>query len=290
MQIVTDIAPLRELRAAWREARARVAFVPTMGNLHAGHMRLVEVARGLAERVVVSIFVNPLQFDRPDDLAAYPRTLEADAARLREAGVDALFAPSETAMYPRGRACTRIEVPGLADILEGASRPGHFAGVATVVGKLFHLVEPDVAVFGEKDFQQLLLVRRMVEDLCLPVAIHGVPTVREADGLALSSRNSYLTVEERQRAPALHAALCELGAALEAGQRDLSRLESLAVQRLQVEGLRPDYVTVRRSCDLATPSPVDADLVVLAAAWLGRARLIDNLRVRVSAGVSASRD
>lgn len=283
MQILTEIAPLRGLRREWRQAHARVAFVPTMGNLHAGHMRLVEVAKGSAERVVVSVFVNPLQFDRPDDLAAYPRTLEADADRLRAAGVDALFAPAEALMYPHGRDCTRVVVPALADILEGAARPGHFDGVATVVSKLFHLVEPDLAVFGEKDFQQLLLVRRMVEDLNMPVEVRGVPTVREPDGLALSSRNGYLTGEERLRAPALYASLNEVAAALGQGARDLAAVEERAVAALTDQGLRPEYVTVRRSVDLAVPAAGDTDLVVLAAAWLGRARLIDNLRVRLPA-------
>lgn len=277
MQREVTIAGLRAAVADWRGQGARIALVPTMGNLHAGHLALVERARALAERVVVSIFVNPLQFDRADDLATYPRTLEADAAALAAAGADLLFAPSEAEVYPTGGSLTRVEVAGVTEILEGASRPGHFTGVATVIAKLFNMVQPDVAVFGEKDWQQLLVIRRLVADLDFPVAIEGLPTVREPDGLALSSRNGHLSPEERARAPRLHAILRELVDALKAGEPDLAGAEARAARALEAAGFRPDYISVRRAADLALPGPGDRELIALAAAWLGRARLIDNI-------------
>ena len=277
---VGALAELRDRRAAFGAAGERVAFVPTMGNLHDGHLELVRRGRALAPRVVVSIFVNPLQFGPGEDLASYPRTLARDSELLAAAGADLLFAPSAETMYPRPPAeQTRVEVPGLSDILCGASRPGHFVGVSTVVCKLFNMVRPDLALFGEKDFQQLAVIRRMVDDLCIPVEVVGVPTVREADGLAMSSRNGYLTAEERERAPALHRALQALTQAVEAGGSDLAALERAAAARIDAAGLRTDYVSVRRVRDLALPGDADEDLVVLAAAYLGRARLIDNLRV-----------
>ncbi|MDX5332441.1 MAG: pantoate--beta-alanine ligase [Gammaproteobacteria bacterium] len=277
MQREATIAGLRAAVADWRGQGARIALVPTMGNLHAGHLALVERARALAERVVVSIFVNPLQFDRADDLAAYPRTLEADAEALAAAGADLLFAPPEAEVYPAGGSLARVEVAGVTEVLEGASRPGHFTGVATVVAKLFNMVQPDVAVFGEKDWQQLLVIRRLAADLDFPVAIEGLPTVREPDGLALSSRNGYLSPGERARAPRLYAVLRELVEALQAGEQDLAAAEAGACQALETAGFRPDYISVRRAADLALPGPGDRELIVLAAAWLGRARLIDNL-------------
>ena len=277
---VGALGELRDRRAAFGAAGERVAFVPTMGNLHDGHLELVRRGRALAPRVVVSIFVNPLQFGPAEDLASYPRTLARDSELLAAAGADLLFAPSAETMYPRPPAeQTRVEVPGLSDILCGASRPGHFVGVSTVVCKLFNMVRPDLALFGEKDFQQLAVIRRMVDDLCIPVEVVGVPTVREADGLAMSSRNGYLTAEERERAPALHRALQALTQAVEAGGSDLAALERAAAARIDAAGLRTDYVSVRRVRDLALPGDADEDLVVLAAAYLGRARLIDNLRV-----------
>jgi pantoate--beta-alanine ligase len=235
---------------------------------------------------VVSIFVNPLQFGAGEDLASYPRTLARDTEQLAEVGADLLFAPAVAQMYPRPQAeQTRVEVPGLSDILCGASRPGHFVGVATVVCKLFNMVQPAVALFGEKDFQQLAVIRRMVEDLCLPVEIVGVPTVREPDGLAMSSRNGYLTAEERARAPALYRALQAAARDVESGRGDLLGAARRAAAMIDAAGLRTDYVSLRRAADLAPPGEADADLVILAAAYLGRARLIDNLRVqrRVSA-------
>jgi pantoate--beta-alanine ligase len=278
---VGTLGELRAVRATWAAAGEAVAFVPTMGNLHEGHLELVRRARSLAARAVVSIFVNPLQFGAAEDLASYPRTPARDTERLAATGADLLFAPTVEAMYPRPAAeQTRVEVPGLSDILCGASRPGHFVGVATVVCKLFNMVQPQVALFGEKDFQQLAVIRRMVEDLCLPVEIVGVPTVREPDGLAMSSRNGYLTAEERARAPALHRALRAAGEALAGGRADPGAAAREAAAAIDAAGLRTDYVSVRRATDLAPPGEADTDLVILAAAYLGRARLIDNLRVQ----------
>jgi pantoate--beta-alanine ligase len=275
------IAELDELRArirTWRDTGGRIAFVPTMGNLHAGHIALVRRARELTPRTVASIFVNPLQFGPGEDLAAYPRTLERDHELLAQAGCDLLFAPGVETMYPRGQGIqTRIEVPGISDILCGASRPGHFVGVATVVCKLFNMVQPDLALFGEKDFQQLLVIRRMVEDLAMPVGIVGMPTVRESDGLAMSSRNGYLGADERTRAPALYRALTSAAQGLLAG-RGINEVEGEAIGAIAAAGLRPDYVSVRRADDLGPPGDADRELIVLAAAYLGRARLIDNLR------------
>ena len=281
--MITTVAldDLRARRAAFGAAGERVAFVPTMGNLHEGHLELVRRGRALAPRVVVSIFVNPLQFGAGEDLASYPRTLERDAGLLEAAGADLVFAPAVAEMYPCPQAeQTRVEVPGLSDILCGAARPGHFVGVATVVCKLFNMVRPDLALFGEKDFQQLAVIRRMVDDLCIPVEIVGVPTVREVDGLAMSSRNGYLTAEERQRAPALYRALREAGQAVEKGAGNLEAVAGAAAAQIDAAGLRTDYVSIRRVTDLGLPAPQDTDLVILAAAYLGRARLIDNLRIR----------
>jgi pantoate--beta-alanine ligase len=279
MDLLEQVAELRQRVAAWRRSGARVAFVPTMGNLHLGHLTLVRVARTQADRTVASIFVNPLQFGPREDLAAYPRTLERDREMLAAEGTDLLFAPAVEAVYPRGREVqTRVEVPGLSGILCGASRPGHFTGVATVVCELFNMVQPDLAVFGEKDFQQLLVIRRMTEDLSLPVEIQGVPTVREADGLALSSRNGYLTADERGRAPAIYRALQAARDRLVEGTA-MDAVEAAGREALSRAGLVPDYFSVRRSEDLAEPQAADRELVVLAAAHLGKARLIDNLRV-----------
>ena len=280
MHTVTTIPELREQVAHWRAAGERVAFVPTMGNLHAGHLQLVERARELADRVVVSIFVNPLQFGQNEDLGSYPYTPQEDAGQLQAHQTDLLFRPSEMEMYPNGRELvTWVEVPGLSDILCGASRPGHFRGVATVVCKLFNMVLPDVALFGEKEYQQLTVLRRMASDLCMPVSIVGVPTIREVDGLAMSSRNNYLTSAERTLAPALFQSLSAVADALRGGERDFSALESAAAEWLETAGLRPDYVSIRRAADLAEPGASEPELVVLAAAYLGRARLIDNIVV-----------
>jgi len=279
MHTLHQTAALRLQVAAWRRAGERIALVPTMGNLHPGHLELARQARGRAQRVVVSIFVNPLQFGPNEDFSTYPRTLEADCRGLEGEGADLLFAPGVDEVYPNGQAGqTRVEVPEISDILCGTSRPGHFVGVATVVCKLFNMVQPDLALFGEKDFQQLLVVRRMTADLCLPVQIVGVPTVREPDGLAMSSRNGYLSAEERARAPALYQALRMAAQALRQGTTS-AQVETRAWAALEREGLRPDYVSVRRALDLSVPGPGEQPLVILAAAHLGRTRLIDNLRV-----------
>jgi pantoate--beta-alanine ligase len=283
MVIVESISGLRREIAALRRAGRRIAFVPTMGNLHAGHLKLVQVARQHADAVVTSIYVNPLQFGPKEDFAAYPRTPDEDRRLLEGEKTDLLFMPTDAEMYPRGQeAMTKVEVPALGDILCGRFRPGHFRGVTTVVNRLFNLVQPDVAVFGKKDYQQLLLVRRMAADLGMPIEIVGVDTVREADGLALSSRNKYLTPDERRQAPKLYAALGRLRDRLieEGGMKP--GLDTETVRTLETDGFRPDYVSVRRADDLAEAGARDKALVLLAAAWLGRTRLIDNLEVTVS--------
>lgn len=280
MQTVHGIVELRAQVAAWKRAGERVALIPTMGNLHRGHLRLVERARQLASRTVASIFVNPTQFGPNEDFAGYPRTLADDGRQLEAVGLDLLFAPEVAAIYPRPLAdMTQVSVPGLSQLLCGASRPIHFGGVATVVAKLFNLAQPDVAVFGEKDWQQLVIIRRMTADLDLPVEIIGVPTVREADGLAMSSRNGYLSAEERAIAPTLHAVLQAMAEQWRTGERDYGALENTAKARLAAAGFRPDYVEIRRADDLQRPESDDAALRIFAAAWLGRARLIDNLAV-----------
>lgn len=277
MIIIEQIEALRTQVKAWRRAGEGIAFVPTMGNLHAGHLALVKRAHELGSKVVVSIFVNPTQFDRKEDLAAYPRTLEQDCAQLQVCGTDMVFTPTPAIMYPGGGLATKVEVPGISQLLEGASRPGHFTGVATVVCKLFNLVQPDVAVFGEKDFQQLMLIRQMVRDLDMDIRIEGLPTVREADGLAMSSRNGYLTAAERSLAPEFNRILREVVDALHKGRQDYASLQAEAMKSLDSKGFRPDYVEIRRSVDLLTAEPGEMGLVVLGSAWLGKARLIDNI-------------
>lgn len=282
MQLLRTTAAVRRLVHAWQESGASVALVPTLGNLHAGHVSLAGIARRRADRVIASIFVNPTQFGPGEDYASYPRTLRADTAQLRAAGVDAVFLPTVRVMYPRGdRDSVTVSVPGLSTDLCGAHRPGHFDGVASVVLRLFNIVTPDVAVFGEKDYQQLLLLKRMAQDLHLDLEIVGAPTVREADGLAMSSRNQYLDAGQRRIAPALYATLGECRSQLLAGNRAWGRIERRARQRLEVAGLRPDYVAIRDARDLAPPTGASRSLRVLAAAWLGRARLIDNIGVRL---------
>ena len=283
MQTLTTIAELRQQVRTWRQAGERIALVPTMGNLHAGHLRLVEEGRRLADRVVVSIFVNPMQFADASggDFERYPRTLEADREKLVASGADLLFFPSQQAMYPAGfEEVTRVEVPGLSDILCGEFRPGHFVGVATVVAKLFNMVQPDLAVFGEKDFQQLLVIRRLTAELCFPIEIIGVPTVREASGLAMSSRNQYLSPQELAQASILYRTLQDARERLLAGESDIGAIESSAREALNKAGFRPEYFTVRRASDLQPVTAQDAELVILAAAWLGEARLIDNIQLR----------
>jgi pantoate--beta-alanine ligase len=279
MQVVHTVAQVRAAVASWRKAGQRVAFVPTMGNLHRGHIELIAQAGKEAQRVVSSVFVNPIQFGPNEDFDRYPRTLAEDTARLEAAECDLLFAPPVREIYPRGiAALTRIHVPEISTILCGKFRPGHFDGVATVVNLLLNIVQPDVALFGQKDYQQLEVIRRMVRDLHLPVEIIGVLTQREVNGLALSSRNQYLSPEEREKAPEVYATLAGLADALRAGRRDYAALEAEAAQRLTHAGFRPQYVAVRAK-SLAEPDATTREFVVLAAAYLGETRLIDNLHV-----------
>lgn len=272
---------IAQLRAALNRARQdgkRIGLVPTMGNLHAGHVTLVTKARQRTDFVVVSIFVNPLQFGAGEDLDSYPRTLEEDQRKLLDAGADLVFAPNVKEMYPEGMAGhTRISVPVVSEGLCGASRPGHFEGVATVVCKLLNIVQPDLAVFGQKDFQQLAVIRKMAHDLCLPVQVMGEPTVRADDGLALSSRNGYLSPEERQTAPILFQTLQDTARAIQAGARDYPALIESARQRLADAGLRADYLDLRDALTLDPVTTDTRDMVILAAAYLGKTRLIDNL-------------
>jgi len=276
MRTLREIPALRETLGDARRRGERIALVPTMGNLHDGHLALVAAARERAEVVIATIFVNPLQFGAGEDLEAYPRTLEEDQARLEAAGCDLLFAPDTTTLYPRGlEAQTRIVVPEVSEGLCGASRPGHFDGVSTVVGMLFNLVQPDLACFGEKDYQQLAVIRRMVADLHFPIEIVGVPIVRAEDGLALSSRNGYLSPEQRAIAPRLYATLCELREGLEAGSAPSALLEQ-GRTRLEEAGFEPDYLELR-AADLGPATTATREAVLLAAARLGTTRLIDNL-------------
>src|SRR5512137_1279324 len=279
MRIISTIAELRAVVREWRLARESIAFVPTMGNLHAGHASLVGAAHLHGRRVVASVFVNPLQFGPNEDYAAYPRTPDEDAALLTEQGVDVLLLPTVEEMYPLGVAgSTIVDVPDLSGILCGAFRPGHFQGVATVVVKLLNLVQPDVGIFGEKDYQQLTIIRRSVEDLCLPVQIVGAPTVRADDGLALSSRNRYLSVAERAAAPAMYRALDRARRRLETGDTDYSGMQAAGLDALARAGFRPEYFEVRTADRLAVPTENDVHVVVLAAGRIGKARLIDNIQ------------
>ena len=280
MKTVRTISSLRENVQGWRGFKETVALVPTMGNLHAGHLSLVEVARQQADRVVVSVFVNPTQFGPNEDFAAYPRTLDSDRRQLTRANVDILFAPAVEEIYPHpDRPGTLVSVPGLSSILCGHFRPGHFDGVASVVTRLFNIVQPDVAVFGQKDYQQLLVIRRLQSDLHLPVEIVAAPTAREPDGLALSSRNQYLEPAERAKAPAMQAALARCAEALRKGEKDFDLLEQKGLAELAAAGFRPDYFAIRDAADLSTPVKTSRKLVILAAGHLGRARLIDNALV-----------
>ena len=274
----------QELRActrSWRQNGQRISLVPTMGNLHAGHLALVKAARDKADRVVSSIYVNPTQFGEGEDIDTYPRTFEADRAALARVGCDLLFAPDVQTVYPFGfeNAVMLGAAPDLASTLEGQFRPGHFDGVVTVVARLFNLVNPDVAVFGEKDYQQLLIIRRLVEDLGYDIQIHAVPTVREHNGLALSSRNSYLDNEQLESAQCLQSVLVDTAARAGQAGVELSLLEELAETQLKKHQLDVDYVAIRRAKDLAAPGNNDQDLRLLAAVWCGKTRLIDNLNI-----------
>lgn len=278
MQTVTDAARLRAVIRTWRQQGRTVGLVPTMGNLHDGHFQLVKLAKARCERVVASVFVNPTQFGPNEDYARYPRTLERDQAHLAEHECDLLFAPSVEVMYPFGvDHAVSVHVPDVTGPLEGAHRPGHFDGVATVVSKLFHLVQPDVAVFGQKDYQQVRVIERMVADLSLPVSIVAAPTKREADGLAMSSRNQYLSAEERQVAPQLYVTLRKMRE-LHLEGHPWQAIEKVGRARLERLGFVPDYIVIRRASDLAEPTDGERDgLVALVAARLGATRLIDNL-------------
>ncbi|MBT0587680.1 pantoate--beta-alanine ligase [Alteromonas oceanisediminis] len=282
MKIIEDIMAMREQRRKWQLNGDVIAFVPTMGNLHKGHLKLVEHAQRHADVVVVSIFVNPLQFGPDEDLDAYPRTLKNDFDQLEAMGVDVVFTPLASDIYSRGlEQQTFVEVPGLSYMICGASRPGHFRGVATIVCKLFNMVQPNKAYFGEKDFQQLQVIKAMVTDLSMNLEIHGVPTERESDGLAMSSRNGYLTTEQRQIAPQLFACISEMADHIIQGRRDFSLLISQVKAELVDAGFKPDYIEVRAANSLLQPGHEDYDLVILAAAFLGKTRLIDNVQIRL---------
>ncbi|MBD9466908.1 pantoate--beta-alanine ligase [Pseudomonas sp. Pdm06] len=280
---MNTVKTVRELRAAVARARGegkRIAFVPTMGNLHSGHVALVTKAAQRADFVVASIFVNPLQFGAGEDLDKYPRTLAADQEKLLQAGCHLLFAPSVEEMYPDGMTGqTRVSVPQLSEGLCGASRPGHFEGVATVVSKLFNMVQPDLAVFGQKDFQQLAVIRALVHDLNMPIQIIGEPTVRAEDGLALSSRNGFLSPDQRAVAPVVYRVLSQIAESIKQGQRDFPALIGEQLKQLEAAGLRPDYLEIRHAKTLRPALSEDRDLVILVAAFLGTTRLIDNLHL-----------
>ena len=274
-----DKDALRVVMRGYRSNNEITAFVPTLGNLHDGHLSLVRKAKEVADRVVVSIFVNPTQFDKAEDLASYPRTLENDLALLKKENVDLVFLPQVSEMYPEGSAA-RVEVDGISEILEGDSRPGHFSGVATIVAKLFNLVQPDISVFGQKDFQQLMLIRRMERDLDFGIQIIAAPTAREESGLAMSSRNNYLDSKQRNDiAPGLYAEMLKIKDSILNGETDYLTLQAKSIEVLTQQGFKPDYIEIRNAEDLSVATKDNNDLVVLVSAWLGKARLIDNIIV-----------
>ena len=280
MQVVDSIASLRELITQWKRSGQTVGFVPTMGNLHDGHLKLVKRAKAHNDKVIVSIFVNPMQFGANEDLDAYPRTIEEDKAKLIADGADAVFLPSVSDMYPAGLDVqTYVEVPGISDVLCGASRPGHFRGVATVVSKLFNMVQPDDAFFGEKDYQQLQVIRTMVRDLSMAVTVHGVPTEREESGLAMSSRNGYLTAEEKATASLIYKAMQQMKTAIDEGNTDFLAIENTAVSELEQHGFKNDYVKVVNAQTFMPAMPNDAHIVIVVALFMGKTRLIDNLQI-----------
>ena len=280
MKVVDSISTLRHTVNAWRRNGESVGFVPTMGNLHDGHLKLVKKAKAHNDNVVVSIFVNPMQFGANEDLDAYPRTIEEDKAKLISIGADAVFLPSVAEMYPAGLdAQTVVEVPGISDSHCGASRPGHFRGVATVVTKLFNMVQPDDAFFGEKDFQQLQVIRALARDLSMAVTIHGVPTEREASGLAMSSRNGYLSKEEKATASAIYEEMQRVKAGIEGGNIDFSELEDAMVANLEAKGFKKDYCQVVNASTFKAATANDKELVLLVAMFMGKTRLIDNLQI-----------
>ncbi|MES0531207.1 pantoate--beta-alanine ligase [Citrobacter portucalensis] len=283
MLIIETLPLLRQHIRRLRLEGKRIALVPTMGNLHDGHMKLVDEAKARADVVIVSIFVNPMQFDRPEDLVRYPRTLQEDCEKLNKRKVDYVFAPAVEEIYPQGlEGQTYVDVPGLSTMLEGASRPGHFRGVSTIVSKLFNLIQPDIACFGEKDFQQLALIRKMVADMGYDIEIVGVPIIRAKDGLALSSRNGYLTAEQRKIAPGLYKVMSSIGEKLQAGERDQDEMIAIAAQELNEKGFRADDIQIRDADTLLELTENSKRAVILVAAWLGQARLIDNQSVTLA--------
>ncbi|EBM0618993.1 pantoate--beta-alanine ligase [Salmonella enterica] len=283
MLIIETLPLLRQHIRRLRQEGKRVALVPTMGNLHDGHMKLVDESKARADVVIVSIFVNPMQFDRPDDLVRYPRTLQEDCEKLNKRKVDYVFAPAVEEIYPQGlEGQTYVDVPGLSTMLEGASRPGHFRGVSTIVSKLFNLIQPDIACFGEKDFQQLAMIRKMVADMGYDIEIVGVPIIRAKDGLALSSRNAYLTAEQRKIAPGLYNVMNSIAEKLIAGNRELQEIIAIAEQELNEKGFRADDIQIRDADTLLELTETSKRAVILAAAWLGQARLIDNQSVTLA--------
>jgi pantoate--beta-alanine ligase len=289
MQIFHHVTSVREALNGERKAGKTVGFVPTMGNLHQAHIELVKIAQKSCDVVVVSIFVNPLQFGLHEDWDKYPRTYEADIAKLQDAGCDYLFYPDETEIYPNGMAeQTRVVVPTMTDVLCGASRPGHFEGVTTVVSKLLNIVQPDEAVFGIKDFQQLAVIRRMVEDLCIPVKITAGEIFRESDGLAMSSRNSYITPEERPRVSQLNKSLNWVREQIEQGNRDFLALEALATKQIEAAGFKVDYFTISSSRTLQPAAHDDTEITILGAMYTQAARLIDNLSLTLKTGTRAA--
>ncbi|ETS29673.1 pantoate--beta-alanine ligase [Photorhabdus temperata] len=280
MLIVETVPILRREIRRWRQEGKRIALVPTMGNLHNGHMTLVDEAKGQADIVIVSIFVNPMQFNRQDDLARYPRTLQKDCEKLHQHGADLVFAPSDKEIYPNGMEHqTYVEVPELSTILEGASRPGHFRGVSTVVSKLFNLVQPDLTYFGEKDFQQLQLIRKMIADLAYDITLVSVPTVRDKNGLALSSRNNNLTADEHRIAPELSKIMKSIAEKMAQGERHTEQLLTQASEQLREAGFMPDELFIRDAETLTPLNTESKNAVILMAAWLGQTRLIDNQQV-----------
>ena len=277
MLIIETLPLLRQHIRRLRQEGKRIALVPTMGNLHDGHMKLVDTAKASADVVVARIFVNPMQFDRAEDLARYPRTLQDDCEKLNKRKVDLVFAPAAAEIYPQGtESQTYVDVPGLSTMLEGASRPGHFRGVSTIVSKLFNLIQPDIACFGEKDFQQLALIRKMVADMGYDIEIIGVPIMRAKDGLALSSRNGYLSAEQRKIAPGLYKVMNRAAEKLAAGERNLDEIIAIAGQELNEKGFRADDIQIRDADTLLALTENSQRAVILMAAWLGEARLIDN--------------
>ncbi|MCC8380021.1 MULTISPECIES: pantoate--beta-alanine ligase [unclassified Xenorhabdus] len=285
MLIIETIPILRREIRRWRQAGKRIAFVPTMGNLHDGHMALVDTAKAQADVVIVSIFVNPMQFDREDDLVNYPRTLQEDCEKLSRRNVDIVFAPNANEIYPHGLngSQTFVEVPELSHMLEGASRPGHFRGVTTVVSKLFNLTQPDLAYFGEKDFQQLQIIRKMITDMAYDITLVSVPIVRDKKGLALSSRNSLLSTEEKKIAPQLNQIMQRAAEKLKSGERNIEQLLEIISTDLREEGFIPDELFICDAENLQPLTPQSKKAVILMAAWLGKTRLIDNQQVDLTA-------